>query len=432
MKVHQIKINFNVTTEIARYVYVYLIEAQNIYMIDSGVAGSERQIEEYLTSIGRETSDIKAIFLTHAHPDHIGTAAYFKQKTGCRVYASEGERAWIEDIDVQYKKRPIPNFYALAGKSVNIDVVVHDKEVFLLEGGIKIEAVSTPGHSADGMSYVVGSNAFIGDTIPVKGDIPIYISKEDSINSIYKIMALQGMENYYPAWDCTYTKSEIKMKCRQALDLIEQLDDAVKSIKEYKSIEELTHKIFEQMGNTSPLNNPLFMRTIKSHLQCKLRPFVYEDAATILSWCKDKRAFRLWSADRYKDYPATPDEMLRQYEGESMFPLTMVEGGKVVGHILLRYPTNDTSVVRFGFVIVDDVLRGMSYGKKLLQLAIEYAQSKLGAKKITLGVFYDNPSALECYKSIGFNIADDKTYEVDGEKWIGAEMDLICNILKQK
>ena len=38
-----------------------------------------------------------------------------------------------------------------------------------------------------------------------------------------------------------------------------------------------------------------------------LRPFNINDAPTILSWCKDKHAFRLWSADRYKDFPARRD-----------------------------------------------------------------------------------------------------------------------------
>ncbi len=41
-----------------------------------------------------------------------------------------------------------------------------------------------------------------------------------------------------------------------------------------------------------------------------LRTFNINDASTILSWCKDKHAFRLWSADRYKDFPAQPDEMM--------------------------------------------------------------------------------------------------------------------------
>ncbi len=34
-----------------------------------------------------------------------------------------------------------------------------------------------------------------------------------------------------------------------------------------------------------------------------LRPYKKEDAAKILSWIKNERAFRLWSADRYKNYP---------------------------------------------------------------------------------------------------------------------------------
>ncbi len=66
-----------------------------------------------------------------------------------------------------------------------------------------------------------------------------------------------------------------------------------------------------------------------------LRPFVTNDAATVLSWCKDKHAFRLWSADRYKDFPAKPEEMMKQYEGDNMYPLTAIVGEEIVGHILL-------------------------------------------------------------------------------------------------
>ena len=49
--------------------------------------------------------------------------------------------------------------------------------------------------------------------------------------------------------------------------------------------------------------------------QIQLRPFSPNDAPTILSWCKDKHAFRLWSADRYNEFPAQPDEMMEQYKG---------------------------------------------------------------------------------------------------------------------
>lgn len=80
--------------------------------------------------------------------------------------------------------------------------------------------------------------------------------------------------------------------------------------------------------------------------------------------------------------------------------------------------------MRFGFVIIDDSKRGKGYGKQMLRLTIEYAQQNLGANRITLGVFYHNLSALECYKSVGFYITRMDTYTIDGEEWKGFEMEL--------
>ena len=161
-----------------------------------------------------------------------------------------------------------------------------------------------------------------------------------------------------------------------------------------------------------------------------LRPFNINDVPTILSWCKDKHAFRLWSADRYKEFPAQPEEMIEQYEGENMYPLTAVADDEIVGHILLRFPSEDKSVIRFGFVIVDDSKRGMGYGRRLLQLAIDHACNQMGVKTITLGVFADNPSALKCYQSVGFKITGEDSYMIDGEKWKGYEMKYVNYIQK--
>ena len=156
-----------------------------------------------------------------------------------------------------------------------------------------------------------------------------------------------------------------------------------------------------------------------------LRPFSITDAETILSWCRDKHAFRFWSANRYNDYPAQPEEMMEQYKDDNMYPLTAVVGEEVIGHILLRFPSEDKSIIRLGFVIVDDSKRGKGYGKQMLRLAIYYAQQELGAQKITLGVFCDNLSAVECYKSVGFRITGEDAYPIDGEEWKGFEMELI-------
>ena len=166
-----------------------------------------------------------------------------------------------------------------------------------------------------------------------------------------------------------------------------------------------------------------------------LRPFNINDAPTILSWCKDKHAFRLWSADRYKEFPAQPDEMMEQYKGENMYPLTAVVEEEIIGHILLRFPSEDKSVIRFGFVIVDDSKRGKGYGKQMMQLAILKAKQDFGARNITLGVFDNNPitlgvfdnnpSAIHCYESVGFVVTGTDTYAIDGEEWTGKEMELV-------
>ena len=113
-----------------------------------------------------------------------------------------------------------------------------------------------------------------------------------------------------------------------------------------------------------------------------------------------------------------------QYKGDNIYPLTAIVGEEIVGHILLRHPSEDKSVIRFGFVIVDDLKRGKGYGKQMLSLAIDYAQQELGAKRITLGVFCDNNPAVECYKSIGFRIRGTDAYVIDGEEWKGFEMEL--------
>ena len=156
-----------------------------------------------------------------------------------------------------------------------------------------------------------------------------------------------------------------------------------------------------------------------------LRPFTINDAPIILSWIKNKAAFRKWSADRYPTFPPKPEDMVAQYESDVIFPFTAMDNeGKVVGHIIFRYPDSSKTVIRFGFVIVDDNLRGKGYGKQMLQQAIQKAQQEFGAKKITLGVFDNNPSAFYCYQSVGFKVTGADTYLIDGEEWTEKEMEM--------
>lgn len=161
-----------------------------------------------------------------------------------------------------------------------------------------------------------------------------------------------------------------------------------------------------------------------------LRPYQPSDAAVITSWLKSEYLMRQWCADRYEHYPVTPEDMNEYYEryidGQRSCALTMVDGNDIVGYITLRIPADDPTEQRLGFVIVDDAKRGRGLGKALVSMSIKYAFETLGATKVSLGVFENNPSAIHCYEVAGFHRVsrqDTESYECLGETWNCIEME---------
>jgi len=160
----------------------------------------------------------------------------------------------------------------------------------------------------------------------------------------------------------------------------------------------------------------------------KFRPYKENDAKIILNWIKNEREFRLWSADRYENYPIKPSDITNNYieckNKSNFYPFILEDNGKVVGHLILRNPNEDKNVYRLGFVIVDSKIRGKGFGKKLINEAIIYVRNELHAEEINLGVFTVNESAIECYKSAGFKIIniEKNAYKFQDEIWDCAEM----------
>ena len=167
--------------------------------------------------------------------------------------------------------------------------------------------------------------------------------------------------------------------------------------------------------------------------ELRLRPYKPSDANIITSWIHSEKDQRNWSADRYENYPVTPKDMNDKYFGsnddcdadDDFFPVTAMVGNEIVGHMILRYPNEDRDTIRFGFVIVDDKIRGKGYGKRMMKLAIQYAFGILKAKKVTLGVFENNMPAYYCYKAAGFEENNETLYfDCMGEQWRCIEMEV--------
>ena len=172
--------------------------------------------------------------------------------------------------------------------------------------------------------------------------------------------------------------------------------------------------------------------TRRNIIVLRLIPYKACDANTITKWLKSEYAFRQWSADRYENYPITPDDMNFYYDRdkkkENIWGMTAFNDNGIVGHLTMRFPKNNYNEIRLGFVIVDNEERGKGYGKEMLSLATKYAFEFVKVSKISLGVFENNTIAIKCYRSCGFKEVkseNTESYKCMGETWNCIEMELI-------
>lgn len=172
----------------------------------------------------------------------------------------------------------------------------------------------------------------------------------------------------------------------------------------------------------------------------RLRPYKACDAAIITKWIKSEKVFRQWSADRYDTYPITPEDMNLYYDRDRYtdrsFGMTAFDESGIVGHFTMRYPREeDKSEIRLGFVIVDDEKKGHGYGKEMVLLGIRYAFDFLKVDKVSIGVFENNPAAIHCYRSCGFQETEPErweTYPCMGEMWRCIEMERVRDVKEEK
>ena len=83
-------------------VNAYLIVGEaGCILVDAGLPGSERKIEQVLARRGLGLRDIKLIIVTHAHVDHAGSAARLRELSGAPVLAHR------DDVDFYMRRAPM-------------------------------------------------------------------------------------------------------------------------------------------------------------------------------------------------------------------------------------------------------------------------------------------------------------------------------------
>jgi len=167
-----------------------LFDAQSCtytYLIADPVSGEAALVDPVLEQLERDLSLLQDLGLrlnvcleTHLHADHITSAGQLRRRTGCRllVPAAEGIRG--------------------------ADQLLRGDERLQL-GGLAIEVIATPGHTAEHMAYRIGdSHLFSGDALLIRGCGRTDFQNGDPgqlYDSLQRLLGLPDAMLVYPCHD---------------------------------------------------------------------------------------------------------------------------------------------------------------------------------------------------------------------------------------
>ncbi len=160
--------------------WVLVADDSGVLMIDAGYPGDRQEVLASLRKLGYQPGDVRAILLTHAHVDHLGSAIWFASEYGTPVYCHADEvghakREYLEQVavfDVALRIwRPRWAIWGvhLIRKGGLIRDGIPTAQALTNMTGAELPghpmAVFTPGHTSGHCSYLVDGVLASGDAL---------------------------------------------------------------------------------------------------------------------------------------------------------------------------------------------------------------------------------------------------------------------------
>ncbi|WP_425230328.1 MBL fold metallo-hydrolase [Sphingomonas sp.] len=137
---------------------MYLLDDDGrLVLVDTGFPGSEGVVLDAIAALGHASADLGDIILTHAHYDHVGSAAALVAATGARTWMHPVDAPLAESGRGSRPMKPAPGLlrhlmfrlFAKPGRTtapVKIDELVEEGATIPLAGGLRV--IHVPGHCA--------------------------------------------------------------------------------------------------------------------------------------------------------------------------------------------------------------------------------------------------------------------------------------------
>ena len=196
--------------------YVYLILAEEIILIDTGLPKNGKGILDELKSMNIKPHDIKHILTTHDDMDHVGSLALLEKASGAKIWASKEDIPYITGEINRHIIKRILNYIVKLKKPENINSYPEDGMI----GDIKV--IYTPGHTVGHVCFIYKDIMFAGDLFRTKnGEIIAGPSFANWDTSILKESVIK-VDEYDFKWICPAHGEPIK-RDNHLKDFIEKI-----------------------------------------------------------------------------------------------------------------------------------------------------------------------------------------------------------------
>ena len=160
--------------------WTLVVDGTGVMLIDAGYPGDREAVLASLRKLGYHPGDVRAILLTHAHIDHLGSAIWFAGEHGTPVYCHAEEvghakREYLEQVSIFDVALRIwrPRWAVWGVHVVRNGGLVRDGIPTTLSLTADVAAglpghpmaIATPGHTSGHCSYVVDGVLVSGDAL---------------------------------------------------------------------------------------------------------------------------------------------------------------------------------------------------------------------------------------------------------------------------
>jgi glyoxylase-like metal-dependent hydrolase (beta-lactamase superfamily II) len=160
--------------------WLLVADERGVLLIDAGYPGDRGDVLASLRQLGYQAGDVRAILLTHAHIDHLGSAIWFAKTHGTPVFCHPDEvghakREYLQQasaIDVALRIwRPRWALWAahVVRNGGLIRTGIPSAQPLTAEIAVELPghpmAVPTPGHTGGHCSYLVDNVLASGDAL---------------------------------------------------------------------------------------------------------------------------------------------------------------------------------------------------------------------------------------------------------------------------